>query len=35
MRSDSVYPLLSLAGRCEVAMGGPRQRGIKVILGFL
>ena len=35
MRSDSVYVLLSLAGRRGVAIGGSRQRGIKVMLGFL
>src|ERR1700733_13838528 len=35
MRSDSVYMLLLLVGRCEAAIGGSRQRGIKVMLGFL
>jgi hypothetical protein len=35
MCSDSVQVLLSLDGRCKVAMGGFGQRGVKVIVRFL
>ena len=35
MRSHSVEVLLSLAGRRRVAAGGPGQRAVEVIFGFL